>query len=912
MSDPGAIRLSAMLDASPFLGGISGMVGGLSKMSNAMKLGSLAVGYFAFKTLKEATKELVAFEMQALELKKVMGGEIAEPVIQSVRELSLVMPVAREQLMNVAATAARLGIRGRENILKFTEVVAKIGIATDVSAEQAAESLARLAKQTGMPISDMEGLGAAINQLDNTMATSSAGIIDAASRSAAELSRLGFTVPEIISLNAALAEVSESASRAGTRLNMLAQEFGNPKKAEHFGKAIGMTGDAFTKLRREMPLEALLQLVDVMRDGGDVADELASNVNSRVRRALQQFAVNEEGLTHALKEGNLEFIERNSLNREYGEALQLVNSKQVILKNNVDELQTKIGEGLRPAIISIQEAAIAATQALNWLFTDPLKGTLTNKQLENLRGQLYALWADDSKMHQYFGNAMDHANNLIWILSAGQVELGTWHRANQVYQEDISKMMASISSGEMRPIFFMLLNEAMEEAWQKSVPLEEVMSDLWELSKEMDKIDLSSIVGDKMAFYLFEQQSQKVIAAYQEKVITEKQFIRGMQFAADAAKLNAKTYNDKTDAIRRGVLADQDAKDAIDKKIKSLEEEIQALTMTRLERLKLTDEWKNATLIQRQEMQEGVMRIEQLEKEAVAANELAKAKDKEAEAAKAKIQSWKDQVADMKTELWIRTQVIQGIQSEARARYEAEQIRKWGLGQRHQDAMAMYDEIVARDAVIDSMKEEGDLAEKQATDAEKRQEKIKALIDKYTFATFESQLRMFERIVGDTADGIIDTFEALVTGADDAGQAIMDMFKDIARMLIQMQLQRLLFNTFGPLLFPKEFAGLGNTSTNFDIGEMSESIPRLATGGTLDTGQLAVVGEKGPELFLPRSAGTIIPNESFGGGELHMNVTYNIQALDSASVRQMLTREQDTIAGLAVDKINRHRTMKRM
>jgi len=104
MSDPGAIRLSAMLDASPFLGGISGMVGGLSKMSNAMKLGSLAVGYFAFKTLKEATKELVAFEMQALELKKVMGGEIAEPVIQSVRELSLVMPVAREQLMNVAAT----------------------------------------------------------------------------------------------------------------------------------------------------------------------------------------------------------------------------------------------------------------------------------------------------------------------------------------------------------------------------------------------------------------------------------------------------------------------------------------------------------------------------------------------------------------------------------------------------------------------------------------------------------------------------------------------------------------------------------------------------------------------------------------------------------------------------------------
>ena len=88
----------------------------------------------------------------------------------------------------------------------------------------------------------------------------------------------------------------------------------------------------------------------------------------------------------------------------------------------------------------------------------------------------------------------------------------------------------------------------------------------------------------------------------------------------------------------------------------------------------------------------------------------------------------------------------------------------------------------------------------------------------------------------------------------------------------------------------------------------------MAKGGKVKKGQYAMVGEQGPEMFVPSVSGTVVPNHQLGAGpqELQINNYYTIQALDGASVRSILTQEQDTIAGLAIDKINRHRSLKRL
>lgn len=69
----------------------------------------------------------------------------------------------------------------------------------------------------------------------------------------------------------------------------------------------------------------------------------------------------------------------------------------------------------------------------------------------------------------------------------------------------------------------------------------------------------------------------------------------------------------------------------------------------------------------------------------------------------------------------------------------------------------------------------------------------------------------------------------------------------------------------------------------------------FAEGGRPPVGQVSVVGEKGPELFVPDTAGTIIPNNALGGGAGggEVNVTQNFQVtgldLDSdESARRIL------------------------
>jgi hypothetical protein len=53
-----------------------------------------------------------------------------------------------------------------------------------------------------------------------------------------------------------------------------------------------------------------------------------------------------------------------------------------------------------------------------------------------------------------------------------------------------------------------------------------------------------------------------------------------------------------------------------------------------------------------------------------------------------------------------------------------------------------------------------------------------------------------------------------------------------------------------------------------------ELIPKLATGGLTSENKPYIVGERGPELFVPSSNGRIIPNNklSGGGGNIFINV----------------------------------------
>jgi lambda family phage tail tape measure protein len=72
----------------------------------------------------------------------------------------------------------------------------------------------------------------------------------------------------------------------------------------------------------------------------------------------------------------------------------------------------------------------------------------------------------------------------------------------------------------------------------------------------------------------------------------------------------------------------------------------------------------------------------------------------------------------------------------------------------------------------------------------------------------------------------------------------------------------------------------------------------LASGGPAMAGKPYIVGEKGPELFVPRSSGTVVPNGGFGGGTSQY-VTYNISAVDAMSFKAMIARDPGFIHAVA-------------
>jgi phage-related minor tail protein len=78
----------------------------------------------------------------------------------------------------------------------------------------------------------------------------------------------------------------------------------------------------------------------------------------------------------------------------------------------------------------------------------------------------------------------------------------------------------------------------------------------------------------------------------------------------------------------------------------------------------------------------------------------------------------------------------------------------------------------------------------------------------------------------------------------------------------------------------------------------------FANGGTPPLNKPSIVGENGPELFVPKSAGTVVPGKevNMGGGAISAPVTNNyitnnISAMDAKSVAQLFAENRKTLLG---------------
>lgn len=78
----------------------------------------------------------------------------------------------------------------------------------------------------------------------------------------------------------------------------------------------------------------------------------------------------------------------------------------------------------------------------------------------------------------------------------------------------------------------------------------------------------------------------------------------------------------------------------------------------------------------------------------------------------------------------------------------------------------------------------------------------------------------------------------------------------------------------------------------------------FASGGQPPTGKVSVVGEQGPELFVPNTSGTIIPNDALGGGGETINLTQTFIGVDDQIVRKIREETPGIIQAATSNTIN--------
>lgn len=142
---------------------------------------------------------------------------------------------------------------------------------------------------------------------------------------------------------------------------------------------------------------------------------------------------------------------------------------------------------------------------------------------------------------------------------------------------------------------------------------------------------------------------------------------------------------------------------------------------------------------------------------------------------------------------------------------------------------------------------------------------LAALAIGFTIAYKKSET--FRKIVHQAMDGAkkaVDWFvDAVVGGVQWAGDKLAGLAEIIIRPYREAfrAIAWLWNNTIGRLSFsiPGWVPGIGGNG--FDVPD----IPMLANGGTAKGGKPHIVGERGPELFVPSMTGTVVPNGGFGG-----------------------------------------------
>jgi TP901 family phage tail tape measure protein len=322
---------------------------------------------------KKAVDAAVSFESAFAGVIKTTDGlvdaegrvnAVGEELQQGFRDLALEIPTSVEELLRIGELGGQLGV-AKDDLLDFTRVVADLGVATDLTTEEAAISFSRIASIMGTASEDFIRMGSSVVELGNNFETTEPEILAFATRIAGIANVAGLTESDIFAIGTAMTSVGIQAERGGTAVQKSlisiseAVANGNEDLAV-FAKTAGLSSQAFADLWQKDASEAFTLFVEGLGKSEQEVFGILDQVglgNERTVASFLALAGADSKLRDTFKMSADAWEENTALTREAELRYGTTESQIQLFKNTIRDVGISIGKNLLPILQNLLNMA---------------------------------------------------------------------------------------------------------------------------------------------------------------------------------------------------------------------------------------------------------------------------------------------------------------------------------------------------------------------------------------------------------------------------------------------------------------------------------------------------------------------------------------------------------------------------
>ncbi|MCO4648851.1 Chromosome partition protein Smc [Streptococcus infantarius subsp. infantarius] len=291
------------------------------------------------------------------------------------RGLAAQLPASHQEIAGVAEAAGQLGIKSQD-VVSFTKTMIDMGESTNLSAEDAASAIAKIANITGLTSDEYQRFGSSVVALGNNFATTEQDIVAMANRLAASGTLAGLTNQEILGLATAMSSVGIEAEAGGTAMTQTLAAIESAVAAggedlQKFAIVAGESSKEFASKWKNKPVEAIQDFIrglGTLDERGASATMVLDDMGlSGVRQSnmLKSLALAADTMTGAVDLSNKAWDENTALTNEASTRYETTESKLKMLKNQVVDMAIDFGGPFVDALKNGLEASKPLIQTLS-------------------------------------------------------------------------------------------------------------------------------------------------------------------------------------------------------------------------------------------------------------------------------------------------------------------------------------------------------------------------------------------------------------------------------------------------------------------------------------------------------------------------------------------------------------------